>query len=408
MSEETPKSTTCPETKRALLWMAISSEPLSALYTLLPFILRKDLGASLFELSLFACLRPLLSVFSFYWGARLRYRKDHLLSNLIGASILSATPFLLLPFCQNIYFVLFAAAMNQLFTRAGTPALIEILKRKIPKKPREHLFSLYYIISFIESGILGLCIGKILDLNATCWTLLFFLAALVHLSSVFVQMRVKLAKEDEPKEVPKHALIHPWQESFALMRKRKDFAHFQLSYMIGGFALMLMYPAQQVYFADILSLSHTEVTTARFIFMAVGVAISSLFWKKGLEKLHIHKCCRWLILLFGAFAINLLLASFSAGFFYMAFLIYGVAQAGSHIIWNLSGTIFAEEQDSAPFTGVNLLMVGLRGAIAPLLGGQLCYLLGPMPVILISATLCFLGARLLQHRLETANLVKLK
>lgn len=49
------------KTIRALLWMSISNEPFVVLYAILPFIMRKDLAASLLQLSILASLRPVLS-----------------------------------------------------------------------------------------------------------------------------------------------------------------------------------------------------------------------------------------------------------------------------------------------------------------------------------------------------------
>jgi hypothetical protein len=143
-------------TRFALLWMNLASEPLISLYTLIPFLLRKDLNATMFQISLFVTLRPVLSVFSFYWSAYLKEGKGRLIVNLVSASLLAYLPFLFFPWTGSYWFLLFASAMYQLFSRAALPSLIEVLKRNIPKKPREHAFSLYFILSFVESGFLGL------------------------------------------------------------------------------------------------------------------------------------------------------------------------------------------------------------------------------------------------------------
>ena len=129
--------------------------------------------------------------------------------------------------------------------------------------------------------------------------------------------------------------------------------------------------------------------------MAIGVAGSSLLWKKGFSHVPLLKLTSWVLFGFGLFPIALLLASMDLWFLYLAFFIYGVAQAGSHLIWNLSGTFFAADQDSSPYTRVNILMLGLRGAVMPLIGGLLCDLLGPTPVLITGMFLCFYGMRYL-------------
>lgn len=382
----------CFKTRLALLWMNLTNEPLAALYSLFPFILCKDLGATTYQLTLFITLRPVLSVFSFYWGSYLTYRKNKLLPNLIGAWVLARLPFLCFPLLDNFWFLLFACGVYQLFSKAATPALMEILKRNIPKEPREHVFSFYYVLSFVESVILGLAFGSLLDWNGTLWKILLVLSAVIGLSSLFVQMRIRVPEDEENLTVlPANRLIQPLKESFQLLRSKPDFAHFQWGFMIGGFALMLMAPALTIFYAKTLDLSHANITIARFVLMAIGVAFSSFLWKKGLSQLGINRLIMWVLAGFGFFPVVLLLAQWNLSFLYFAFFIYGIAQAGSHLIWNLSGTIFAGEGNSAPFTTVNVLMVGVRGAVGPILGGFLCDALGPIPVLGLGAALAFAG-----------------
>jgi len=372
--------------------MNLSNEPLAAMYSLLPFILCKDLHASTFQLTLFATLRPVLSVFSFYWGSFLAYRKNRLLPNLIGAWVLARLPFLYFPLLDNFWYLLFACGVYQLFSRAATPALMEILKRQIPKEPREHIFSLYYIWSFLESVLLGLLLGHFLDLSAANWKILMVISALIGLSSIFFQMRVDLSREEESKApLQMNRLIHPIKESFRLVQERPDFARFQWGFMFGGVALMLMAPALSIFYVDTLQLSHANITVARLIFMGIGVVGSSFLWKKGLSKIGVNRLIVWVLFGFGLFPLSLLTAELHVFFFYLAFLLYGVAQAGSHLVWNLSGPIFSGDHDSSPFTTVNVLMVGLRGLVGPILGGVLCELLGPVPVLVVGGAMAFAG-----------------
>lgn len=384
----------CQKTRFALLWMNLASEPLIALYTLIPFILRKDLGMGLFQISLFISLRPVLSVFSFYWSAYLKEGKKALIFNVVSASFLAYLPFLFFPWVDNFWYLLFASAAYQLFSKAAVPSLIEVLKRNIPKKPREDVYSLYFLLSFIESGILGLLFGQLLDGHYVDWKQLFFYAAVIGMSSIllFSRLHVPEMPNRAKRAVSGPWITHPLRESFQLMGRQVDFALFQKVFMIGGSALMLMAPALASFYADKLDLSYTNITTARFIFMAIGVAGSTFLWRKGLERLPILRLTWWVLIGFGAYPLVLLFAQMHLSFLYLSFFLYGVAQAGSHLIWNLSGTIFAGDQDSTAYTRTNVLMLGLRGAIVPLMGGILADVLGPVPVLILGGGLCFYGA----------------
>ncbi len=381
------------KTRLALLWMNLASEPLVALYTLIPFLLRKEFGSSPLEISFFIMLRPVLSLFSFYWSAYLKEGKGRLILNCSSACALAYFPFLFFPWVDQFWFLLCASAMYQLFSKAALPSLIEVLKRKLPKEPREKTFSLFFLLSFIESGILGIFFGGMLDAHLVDWKMLFCFAAFLGLSSLlfFCFLQVPFAKN--PTTTPRLSLIRPWKESFQLMRTHPDFAAFQGIFMVGGSALMLMLPAISIYYADTLQLSYTNITTARFVFMAIGVALSSFFWTKGLSRVPLLKLTTWVLLGFALFPLALLFAQIDVGFLYLAFLIYGIAQAGSHLIWNLSGTLFAGEGDSSPYTRASLLMHALRGAVMPLIGGLLSELCGAIPVLCLGTLLCLYGAQ---------------
>jgi len=388
----------CFKTKVALFWMNLTNEPLVALYTLLPFILRKDLGATAFQLSLFIALRPVLSMFSFYWGASLPYQKKNLLSNLIGAWIIARIPFLFLPLFDNVWYLMFAAGVYQLFYRAGNPALMEILKLNLPKVKREKAFSMSFVLSFIESVILGISIGTLLDKAHVDWHLLLFFAALIGLTSFFFQKRIPMQQslmQEEPAPGPQ--FLKPWKDAFQLMRSRPDFAQFQWAFMIGGFGLMLLAPALPIFYVDVLELSHSNIAIARFVLMGIGVVSSSFLWRRGIEKLPLSKLTGFVLIGFCQFPLTLLLALFYPSFLYLAFFLYGIAQAGSHLIWNLSGLLFSGDDESSKYSNVNILMVGLRGAVGPLLGGLFCDFFGPIPILVCGVIIFSFGGWLMLY-----------
>lgn len=381
----------CFKTKLALLWMNLSSEPLIAIYGSIPFILRREMGATIYQIVLLSTMSPVLSVFSYYWGAWLTERKTKLLANLIGAWILARVPFLFFPWMDTFAAVFVGCAIYQLFSRASTPALMEILKRNISKSKREFAFSFYYGLSVIEGIIVGLVLTQLLEISNNNWKIIFLIFSLFSLTSVFFQLHVKVPHAEDMLPTKKNFVTQPLKKTFDLMRNRPDFALFQWAYMIGGFALMLIAPARSIFAADLLPVSIADTTLARCVFVGVGMAGSSLIWRKALELYGIHRLTTWILVGFGLFPCILLLSFTHTAWFFLAHLLYGITQGGSHLIWYLSGTIFAGDQNSVPFTTTNVLMIGLRGAVAPLLGGFLCEGFGPVPVLVLGAAIALFG-----------------
>jgi MFS family permease len=376
------------------MWMHFANEPLAALYTLMLFILRKDLGATTFQIALFSALRPIMSVFSFYWGANLLRQRSKLLSNLIGAWVLARLPFLCFPFVDNVWLIIFGGAIYQLFCRAGIPAMMEILKINVDKERRERLYSLAYVISFLESIVLGLFIGKILDMHEASWRLLFFATSLLSITTIFFLMRIPLPylqADQNALPITTNRFLQPIKDCIHLMKSRPDFAEFQWGFMIGGFGLMLITPASIIYYTESLSLTHDHLAIARYIWMGLGVILSSILWRRGIKAISTGRLTSYIIFGFSLFPLFLLFAKASLFWLNIAFLFYGIAQAGSHIIWNLSGTLFAIDEDSSKFSSTNILMVGLRGMIGPFLGAFLCNHIGPIPVLLLGLFFCIGG-----------------
>lgn len=387
-------------TRRAILLTSLFNEPLWTLYGLLAFILHKDLGASAFQITLLTLIRPLVSLFSMYWCAQIAQRRDALRSNLFWAGILARVPFLLFLFFDSSWFFIFAAALYMLFYRAGTPAWMEILKLNLPKQLRERSFAQGSTLGYGAGLLVGLLCGICLDHGVFGWKILFVLAGLISLCGVYVQRNLPIEGEEQVRfeqhtaEMrPLEVLTAPWKDALHLMRTRRDFAKFQWGFMACGLGIMLLQPALPFFFIDTLHLSYTDLTLAFSLCKGVGYVLSSSLWARAMHRMALARLAAAVFLFFALFPLLLLGATLQVVWLYLAYVVYGVAQAGSHLIWNLSGPIFSQGDDSSRYTSVNIVMVGVRGLVAPPLGGQLAALVfGPVVALIVGMLLCFLGS----------------
>jgi len=388
---------------KALFASSLLSEPLTVLLCLLPFILAKDLHASAWQISLLISLRPVMSLVSFYWSSLLGRRPEWLKANLIASGVLARLPFLFVFFFEGTGYLIFAAAMHILFSRAGIPAWMEVLKRNLDRERREKFFSLSSMFAYAEGVGIGFAMGFLLDLDSSYWRYLFFASGIAGLLGVIWQYRVPI----ETIEAPLHerlgilrTITQPWKDSYRLMRTKPDFARFQWAFMWGGAGVMLIIAVLPIFFADILNISHKEFSTARAVCMGVGFVLTSSMWGKALSRYSFNPLTSLVILFFALFGISLLLAPYQIAWIYIAYLIYGIAQGGSHIVWHLSGPVFAGKEDSSIYSGINVVMVGLRGMVFPFLGSFLSMYFGPIPVIALGFAFCMTGAILTYSRLK--------
>jgi MFS family permease len=382
------------KTREALLGTCLLNESFIAFFGLMPFILRKDLLATTFQISLFTMLKPAVSVLSFYWGSRIIQSKNSLRYNLVIAGVLARLPFLFFPFFKSVWYLIFASAIYMLFSRAAIPAWIEILKLNLNNKTRERLFSLGTVLGYIEGVVIAFFLGSMLDGYPGSFKMVFFISTILGLGGVFMQWKTPISFKEMDVKPKKNifGFVRPWKEGVELIRKRKDFAKYQVGTMIMIFGFMLAVPALYLFYADGLKLTHSEMTMGRYVFMGMGFVLFSPIWARAMGKFSINRLTGYVGIGFGLFPILIMLATFSKVWIFLAFLSYGITQSGSHLIWNLSGTFFAKDEDSTKFTSINVLMVGVRGLIAPLLGGFLCEIFGPIVVFCIAISFCFCGS----------------
>ncbi len=400
------------KTFRGVLLSSVLSEPLFTLYGFTAFILRKHLDATAFQIAFLTMLRPLVSILSFYWSANLSKRRDKLRSNFLGAGFLSRLPFLFLPFINQSWYLIFSVAIYILFYRAGTPAWIEILKLNLPKKKRENVFSWGFSLQYIEGMILAIGVGSLLDQNPSSWKILFFISAILGMLNLYFMSKIPINHNPEisqkKKESLKTLLLKPWKNSFYLMKTRRDFSLFQWSFMFCGFGVMLIQPVIPFFLADILKISYIDFAIAFSLCKGLGIVFSSPIWSRLMHKISLAKLSFPVFILFGLQPLLLCLAPFHLMWLYLSYILYGIAQGGSHLIWHFSGPTFSGKEDSSLFSGVNVVMVGIRGAIAPPLGGALSVLVGPISTLLCGSLFCmyssyFLFKKILLQKISTAD-----
>lgn len=375
---------------RTLVWGNLLTEPLFTLYSFLVFILYKDLGASTLQVALFTALKPFVTILSFYWGSGLKEKTHKLKSNILWAGFLMRAPFLLCPWVGSAWYVIFAGVNYMFFYRASLPAWLEILKRTMSATKRNRAFSLCSAIGYIEGVFLSIACGSLLDKDPTFWKILFFFAALLGLFTlpIYARIQVRGNPSFSPKPTWKERFVLPWKDSYRLIRDRPDFSKFQIGFMISGFGLMLIQPAIPLFAVDVLGISYLEMTSAICIAKGLGFSLSSSLWARFIDRFHLFQVTSCVFFAIALFSLLLCFSIWSILWFYIAYFCYGIGQGGSHLVWNMSGPIFAKEEDSSRYTGVNVAMAGLRGMIAPPLGALFSIGIGPIPVLSLSALLC--------------------
>lgn len=372
--------------------------PLWAIYNMLLIILYKDMHATPFQLAFLVSLKPLTSVASFYFThlmTRLRLTQTILVARFVGIAL-----FLLFPFVESIGFILAAYGLYMAMAVGTVPAWLELMKNNLGEAEQKQTFAFGSSLGYLGGAILPFVFAFFLDHYQYSWKWIFFGAALLSLASTFLVLRITtfnekiIPLESNPfRQISFSFFTDPWKRSFRLLRQRPDFAAFQASFMILGSGLMILQPAMPVYFVDELHLTYVELALALSLCKGISYAAASPFFARKLHDCGIFRFSGIVSCLAVLFPLFLMMAKWEILFVYISYIVYGVMQAGSELAWNMSGPLFAGQQESRPYTSLNIITVALRGALAPAIGAYLLGLFGSFWVQAIGAVV-FLFASL--------------
>lgn len=381
------------KTRNAYILTRILDTPFWGLFNLIPFILYKDLHASPFEIAIAISLKPLSSIISSYWSTRFHHNSKALVPSLISARWIAFLPFLALPFIHTSWYLIACYGLFMLLQVGMMPAWMEILKQNLPKEVRDRVFSYTQAFGYLGGGLLPFLIGWLLDDSREAWRWLFPLAGLTALLSIFWQKGIKVNAPLASQEASSsHAILKPWKNAWNLLNRRRDFARFQLGVMLLGSGLMMLQPTLPVFVVDKLQLSYTELGVAITLCKGIGFACSSPIWTRLLQRLNLFHFSALISGLTALFPLVLILAGLENAWLYGAFVLYGFTQAGNELSWNLSGPIFAKNENSSIYSSVNIISVGIKGIFIPSIGALLLAKFGSETVMLFSSFLCLVGA----------------
>ncbi len=391
---------------RAYLWGFVLNAPLFSLYGLLPFILCKDLKASGLQITALITIKPVVAILSTYWSAAVAGRSDRLKRNIGWGIFFGLLPSLFFPMVAGlgnwVYILGFAAYFFA--ERAIIPAWMEALKITVERSAMSRTVSQGSLVAFVAAAIFPVLVGPWLDANIAVWRWLFVGAAFLASTRILLLLywfsvpgRRELRRETS-------LLLRPWKNCVGLLRRRPDFAWYQLVFFFGGLGIMVTQPALPRFVDTFLHLSYTELALAFALCKGVGFVFANPFWSRWIHRVNLYYFSS-AVTIAAAISLSLILLSpYHSLLIYGAFLVYGVMQAGSQLSWQMGGPIFSGDEDSSSYTSVNVLLVGVRGCIGPVAGGLICSALGLKIPYILGSLLCLVGAGCglvgsrLQHR----------
>lgn len=180
-----------------------------------------------------------------------------------------------------------------------------------------------------------------------------------------------------------------------ILRENPAFERYERNYMLYGLAFMMLLPVNVFLLVDAFQVSYKEFSLIKLVAVQAGFLVAVPIWGRALDRRGVYGTAAESFLLLVGYPALLSLGVWlhASWAVWAAFLLFGVCMAGVHMTWTLSSVTFARGRDSAPFMGIHLLCVGVRGVLGPFLGYGLYQWAGYHAAFGVSAAL-FLAAGL--------------
>ena len=415
-------------TQAAVYWGAVLGEPLAIALFLLRPILSKDLHATNHQLALLVTLKHAITLLSVYGSMWALNKRERLKPQLMWTGLILRVPFLFFGWVYDAWWALLAVGIHMLVGKAANPAWFETMRLNLPKEERTRIYAASSAISCLEGLALGWYAKNYLKKHPGSWRMLFPLSALVGMLTLWWVWRIPVAKTeisaDQPGQVPSSQktspsafefFARPWKTALTLLRDRPDFRTFQLGYFVCGGGILLFQPLLSNFCVHEMGVTdYGDLVDLFTIYYSIGFAISMYSWNRSL-RLGLFGASVLICMFFALHILLVISAHFCHGHHILrkdapmfllraAQAVYGIATGGSHVVWNMSGTLFCKDkEDSSMYTTTNMVAIGVRAVTLPFLGAFLSRKIGYLNVLYISGVSCLIGAWILSRRAQNSQ-----
>jgi len=239
-----------------------------------------------------------------------------------------------------------------------------------------HASSLNKIIMLFATFFFGL----LLDFNPFAFRYIYPLIGILGIASIYI---LTLIDYDEPELIKFKRTF--WESTafsihqmVRIIKENKAFTHFEIGFMLYGFAWIGTMAAINIFFDEVLHLNYSSVAFYKNAYNTVSI-IFLPFFGRLIGNIDPRK---FGIYAFGALLIFLFFLALTEYFPYhftiwglkiyysliLAYFAYGVFGATMALLWYIGSAYFCKKEEVADYQSIHLSFTGIRGALAPILG----------------------------------------
>jgi len=267
------------------------------------------------------------------------------------------------------------------------PTINQFLKNTYRHENFGKLYSQSTSINKIVMLVVTFVYGWWLDVNPGAYTIVFPFIAIIGITSVHLLSMIPYQNKDVViKRTFLRAVKDSMQRMVDLVKNNKPYMHFELGFMIYGFAFMSTIAVITIYYDEVLHLNYSSVAFYKNSYNILAIVLLPFFGKL-LGRLDPRK---FAVITFGSMLLYILALALTEYFqayieiwnlkIYFMMLVYilfhGVFAATMSLLWFIGSAYFGKDEDAGDLQSVHLSLTGVRAIFAPLIGIVFYQILG--------------------------------
>jgi len=283
---------------------------------------------------------------------------------------------------DSLYHLLFLGIFFMYFLAA--PIVLPNINLFLKSAYRNENFSKLYSSATSVNKIVMLFVtfayGWLLDWNQYAYTYVFPFIALIGTVSIYLLSKIDYqpVEKVELKKSFWQSVQSSWKDMWVLMKSNKPYLHFEIGFMLYGFAFMSTVAVITIYFDRALGLNYSSIAFYKNSFNIIAILLLPFFGRL-LGKIDPRK---FAAITFGAMMMFLFFLALTEYFpayieiwniklYYMLLfyiLFHSIFAATMSLVWYIGSSYFGKDEEAGDLQAVHLSLTGVRALFAPLIG----------------------------------------
>lgn len=354
------------------------------------FVFIKSLMGSNYQLSVLFQFSMLVFVLLIFVNEFLkRIRKRRIFLRKVG--ILTRLPLLLLFFFprnpdvyqgDSVYHLIFLGIFLVYYLAALVinPTINLLLRTNYSHQNFGTLYSYAQSANKVVLLVVTFLYGLLLDFDNYAFTYIFPIASVMGMASIYLLSKINYTPPEkiQPQNSFGVSVANSIKNMYNILKSNKPYLHFEIGFMLYGFAFMTTYAVVTIFFYEQLKLNYSSVAFYKNAYNILAILLLPVFGKI-LGKLDPR---RFAIITYASLAVYLFFlmiteyVPFYIDFFniklYYTLILYivfhGFFAATMVLLWNIGSAYFGKDEEADIYQSIHLFLTGVRAIIAPLFG----------------------------------------